>query len=221
MIRVLVADDHPIVRAGLARVLGGLDDIDVVGTADSGESAVAVAAQVHPDVILMDPSMPGMGGVAAVRQIMSARPGTRVVMVASTHDDQAVLDAFDAGAIGYLLKDAEPGALVAAVRDAAGGGSPVDAKAATALVRERADRQHAVVLSAREVEILRLVDQGLLNKQIARALGIGEKTVKAHLGRVYQRLGVQGRREAVLWGRRNGALPDGPAVAEGSRDDGS
>lgn len=211
MIRVMVVDDHPVVLAGLVRLLDADEQIEVVGSAPDGESAVHMDASLTSDVIFMDVGMPGIGGIEATRRIVIARPDARVVIVAATCAPEVVLGAFDAGSIGYLLKDAEPRSLVAGAHAAAGGGSPMDPEAAAILVRERADRQRAVHLSPRELDVIRLVSTGLLNKQIARTMGISEKTVKAHLGHVYERLGVAHRTDAVLWARQHDLLdPDDP-----------
>ena len=206
MIRLLVVDDHPVVLAGLVRLFDDDDHIEVVRAAADGESAVRLDALLATDVVLMDLAMPGIGGIEATRRIVNGRPEARVVIVAGSCTLESVLGAFDAGSIGYLLKDAEPWQLVAGVHAAADGGSPLDPEAAAILLQERAARQGAVHLRPRELEVLRLVSAGLLNKQIARALGISEKTVKAHLGHVYQQLGVTRRTDAVLWARTHEML---------------
>jgi len=214
VIRVIVADDHRVVLAGLARVLDAHAEIEVVGSAVDGESALRLDAELAADVILMDLVMPGIGGIEATRQIVSARPDARVVIVSGACTPESVLGAFDAGSIGYLLKDAEPWQLVEGVHAAARGASPLDPDAAAILLEERAARQRAVHLRPRELEVLNLVSRGLLNKQIARSMGISEKTVKVHLGHVYEQLGVKGRAEAVLWARQHELL-----AVEGPEDD--
>ncbi len=206
MIRVLIVDDHAVVRRGLEQFLGSEPDIDVVGTAPDGEEAVHAAAAATPDVVLMDLSMPVLNGVEATRRIVAASPGVAVVVLTSFSDRDRIMDALEAGATGYILKDADPTEVVAAVRAAAAGGSPLDPKAARVMLDEKRDRPTARELSAREEEVLRLVVGGLANKQIARRLGITERTVKAHLTSVFNRIGVQDRTQAALWARDN--LPE-------------
>jgi len=201
-IRVLLADDHHVVRRGLTELLDGIVGVTVVGAAADGAEAVALSAQHQPDVILMDLSMPGVDGVEATRRVLSERPEARVVILTSFSDRERILDALDAGAVGYLLKDAEPDELVRGVRAAARGESPLAPKAAQAVLAARAEARPAAELTAREREVLALVGEGLANKQIARRLGISEKTVKAHLTSVFQRIGVTDRTQAALWARR-------------------
>ena len=201
MIRVLLVDDHQMVRTGLATLLGASDDIAVVGQAADGAAALATAVEVAPDVVLMDLSMPGVDGVEATRGIRAALPDTKVLVLTSFSDRQRVSDALAAGAIGYILKDCEPPALLAAVRAAAAGHVPIDPRVAAVLLPSSDGAGASDALSAREVEVLRLVAQGLANKQIGRALGISERTVKAHLGRVFRQLGVSDRTSAAMWAR--------------------
>ena len=204
MIRVVLADDHELVRAGLSELLGAAEDIDVVAAAADGEEAVAVVAEHGPDVVLMDLSMPGMDGLEATRRITAADPGVHVVALTSFSDGPQVLAALDAGAVGYLLKDAAPDELRNGVRAAARGESPLSPKAARALVASRAEGSGPVELSPREREVLDCIADGLPNKLIARRLEISEKTVKAHLTSIYQRIGVTDRTQAALWAQRNG-----------------
>ena len=204
MIRVLVADDHQLVRAGVRTLLDAEPDITVVGEARDGDEAARSAAGTGPDVVLMDLSMPGVDGVDGTRGVLAACPGTRVLVLTSFSDRERVREVLQAGAIGYVLKDSDPADLVAAVRSAADGHVPIDPRVAAALLPSSGDPVHdgAVVgLSPRETEVLRLVSQGLANKQIARALGITERTVKAHLGRVFREIGVLDRTSAALWAR--------------------
>jgi DNA-binding NarL/FixJ family response regulator len=203
VIRVLIAEDHAVVRKGLAELVGGADDIEVVGAAADGDEAVELATELEPDVVLMDLSMPGMDGIEATRAVVGKLPGTRVVALTAFSDRRRVLEALDAGAIGYLLKDVEPADLFVAVRAAARGESPLAPKAASALVSERTERR-APELSPREVEVLSLVAAGLPNKLIARRLEIAEKTVKAHLTSVFAAIGVSDRTQAALWARDHG-----------------
>ena len=165
--------------------------------------AVALAAQSRPDVVLMDLVMPEVDGVEATRRILAAVPGAQVVVRTSFSDRDRIMDALAAGAVGYLLKDVEPADLLAGVRAAARGESPLHPRAARELITARAERS-GPDLTAREEEVLRLVRQGLANKQIARRLGISERTVKAHLSSVFQRIGVVDRTQAALWAERHG-----------------
>jgi DNA-binding NarL/FixJ family response regulator len=203
MIPVLIAENHSVVRAGLEGLLENADDIEVVGAAADGEEAVALARERHPAVVLMDLSMPVMGGVEATRLILDADPGARVVVLSAFSDRELILEALDAGAIGYLLKDTEPAELLNGIRAASRGESPLAPKAGRALLSSREDRRSAE-LSDREMEVLALVANGLANKLIARRLEISEKTVKAHLTKVFQRIGVSDRTQAALWAQRHG-----------------
>jgi DNA-binding NarL/FixJ family response regulator len=200
MIRVLLADDHGVVRDGLARLLGSVPDIEVVGAAADGDQAVELAREHRPDVVLMDLRMPGMDGSEATRRLLESDPAMNVVILTSFSERDEILGALDAGAIGYLLKDAEPDELIRGVRAAAQGDSPLDPKAARTLIGSRsAGQSHP--LTDREQEVLQLVARGLPNKLIARELGISEKTVKAHLTTVFQRIGVTDRVQAAMWAR--------------------
>jgi DNA-binding NarL/FixJ family response regulator len=210
VIRVAIVDDHALVRAGLEELLNGDPGIEVVATASDGAEAAALAERESPDVILMDLSMPGVDGVEATRQVSAAGSPARVVALTSIGDRDRVLAALDAGAVGYLLKDTEPDELRRAVRAAARGESPLSPKAAGALVAARTEGGEAPDLSRREREVLTLVAEGLPNKLIARRLEISEKTVKAHLTRVYQQIGVTDRTQAAIWARRQG-LTGGPS----------
>ena len=203
----MIVDDHALVRAGLSELLGADDEIEIVAMAANGEEAVEVATRENPDVILMDLSMPGMGGAEATRKLLATGTDARVVVLTSLSARERILDALDAGAIGYLLKDAEPDELIRGVRAAARGESPLSPKAAHEVLAARTQQRPAVELSAREREVLGLVGQGLPNKLIARKLEISEKTVKAHLTQVFAQLGVTDRTQAALWLERNG-LPD-------------
>lgn len=208
MIRVMIVDDHQVVRSGLEQLLATADDLDLVGSAADGAAAIELAAGVEPDVVLMDLSMPEVDGVEATRRITSQVPHPEVVILTSFSDRQRILDALDAGAVGYVLKHAEPDELLAAIRAAHEGGSPLDPKAARVLLeRGRAAPSDAAALSDREVEVLRLVESGMANKLIARRLGIAERTVKAHLTSIFQRIGVTDRTQAALWARDH--LPPG------------
>lgn len=199
MIRVLVVDDHAMVRAGLGAVLAADGDIDVVGEAADGAAAVTAAVEIVPDVILMDLSMPVVDGVTATRDVLAQVPATRIVVLTSFADHERVRGALAAGAVGYQLKDAEPEALRDAVRAAAIGHVPLDPRVAGALLPRVSDPSDG--LSPREREVLLLAAAGRANKQIAQSLGITERTVKAHLGSVYRHIGVADRTSAALWAR--------------------
>jgi DNA-binding NarL/FixJ family response regulator len=204
MITVVLADDHAMVRLGLEQLLAGADGIEVAGTAADGESAVAVVLDTRPDVVLMDLQMPGIDGVAATRQIAASGVESQVVVLTSFSDTERIVAALDAGAIGYLLKDTEPEDLLEGIRAAARGESPLHPRAARQLLAARvATPAPPVDLTPREQEVLGLVRQGLANKQIARRLGITERTVKAHLTSTFQRIGVVDRTQAALWAERN------------------
>jgi DNA-binding NarL/FixJ family response regulator len=202
-IRVMVADDHAVVRGGLEQLLATAADIELAGVATDGEEAVSVAAELRPDVILMDLSMPGLDGVEATRRIVAGNPEACVVVLTSFSDSRRILDALEAGASGYLLKHAGPDELLGAIRAAAGGDAPLDPKAARVLLESRKAGRPGRQLSAREEEVLRLVAGGLANKQIARKLEISERTVKAHLTNVFGRLGVTDRTQAALWAQEH------------------
>lgn len=204
MIRVVLADDHAVVRTGLERLLGATADVEVVGSAADGDEAVALARRHAPDVVLMDLEMPRVDGIAATRRIRAASPAVNVVVLTSFSDRERILEALDAGAVGYLLKDAEPDELVRGIRSAARGESPLDPKAARSVLEARASARPAPELTAREQDVLRCVAAGLPNKLIARRLAISEKTVKSHLTRVYQAIGVTDRTQAALWAQRHG-----------------
>jgi DNA-binding NarL/FixJ family response regulator len=206
VITVVLVDDHAVVRRGLEQLLDGDDQISVVGSAGDGAEGVRVVLERRPDVVLMDLQMPGTDGVTATRQILAAGSRTQVVVLTSFSDGERIVAALDAGAVGYLLKDAEPEDLVAGIRAAARGESPLHPRAARQLLAARAAAAtpSGVDLTGREQEVLALVRAGLANKQIARRLGISERTVKAHLTSTYQRIGVVDRTQAALWAERNG-----------------
>lgn len=204
-ITVLLADDHHLVRSALAGLVDAADGMRVVGQAADGEAAVAMVAELLPDVVLMDLSMPGLDGVEATRRTLAARPETRVVVLTSFSDTDRVARALAAGAVGYLLKDCDPADLIAAVRSAAQGYAPLDPRVARTLL-PAAEPAPADRLSGREREVLRLLTRGLPNKRIARELGIAERTVKVHVGHVFRQIGVADRTSAALWAREH--LPD-------------
>jgi DNA-binding NarL/FixJ family response regulator len=205
VIKLLIAEDHPVVRVGLERLLANIDDIEVVGTAANGAEAVELADRLRPDVVLMDLSMPVLGGVEATAQIDAAHEGAiSVVVLTSFSDRTQVLAALDAGASGYLLKDADPDELIRGVRAAARGEAPIAPKAAREMLATRSGQRSADSgLSPREREVLGLIAQGLPNKRIAVELAISEKTVKAHLTSIFERIGVSDRYQAALWAQRH------------------
>jgi DNA-binding NarL/FixJ family response regulator len=206
-IRVLVVDDHVVVRSGLEQLLATTADIELVGTASNGIEAIEAVAALHPDVVLMDLSMPELDGVEATRRISADHPSSRVLVLTSFSDQTRILDALSAGADGYLLKHADPDDIADAIRSVHTGGAPLDPKAARALIESRRAGRDTPQLTDREREVLLLVRDGLANKQIARRLGIAERTVKAHLTSVFQRLGVTDRTQAALWASEHLAGP--------------
>ena len=205
MIRVLIAEDHGVVRAGLEGLLAHAPDIEPAGVAANGEEAVAMATELNPDVVLMDLSMPVMDGIEATRAVLAERPETHVVILTSFSDRERIIAALDAGAIGYLLKDAEPDELVRAVRAAARGDAPLAPRAARELLAASRPAEGPLDrLSPREREVLACVREGLPNKRIAMRLEISEKTVKGHLTSIFETIGVSDRTAAALWARDHG-----------------
>lgn len=196
MIRVLVADDHPIVRAGMVALLGSADDIEVVGEATTGLEAVELALDLEPDLVLMDLRMPGLDGDEATARILAVRPGIRVIIVTTYESDSSILAAIEAGATGYLLKAAPQEELLAGVRSVARGEVALAPSIAAMLVN-RVKAPAAPVLTARETEVLKLVAQGASNPSIASALFVSEATVKTHLLHVFDKLDVSDRTRAV------------------------
>jgi DNA-binding NarL/FixJ family response regulator len=208
-IRVLIADDHAVVRQGLRTFLELQDDIEVVADACDGEEAVSATFDGRPDVVLMDLMMPGLDGIEATRRILRERPATRVIALTSFLDDEKVLPAVRAGAAGYLLKDVEPEQLVRAIRTVHGGEALLHPAATATVMRELADHAEPAYeadlgLTGREREVLALVARGLPNKLIARELGIAEKTVKTHVSSILAKLGVTDRTQAALLAVRRG-----------------
>jgi DNA-binding NarL/FixJ family response regulator len=203
MIRVLVVDDHPVLRAGLAQLLEQADGVTPIGLAADGAEGVELALAERPDVVLMDLEMPGLDGIEATRRIKASGQEVQVVVLTSFSDRPRILDALDAGAAGYLLKDAEPDELLRGIQAAAAGQAPLAPRAASELLAERREARPATELTAREREVLLMVAEGLPNKLIARRLEIREGTVKAHLTRIFERIGVSDRTQAALWVRRH------------------
>ena len=199
-IGVLLVDDHRLVRVGLRSLLESTLGFRVLGEAGDGQEAIDEVARLKPDVVLMDLSMPVMDGVAATRAIRASQPDVRILVLTSFTDRARVHEVLAAGATGYVLKDCEPHELLASIGAAARGHVPLDPRVAGALLPGAAS---GPALSPREEEVLRLVSQGLANKQVARALGITERTVKAHLGRIFREIGVADRTSAALWAREH------------------
>jgi DNA-binding NarL/FixJ family response regulator len=202
MISLMIVDDHAIVRQGLQQLVDTAPDLELVAVAVNGAQAVELARAHRPAVILMDLAMPVMDGVEATRAIVAELPETAVVVLTSFGDESRIVDALDAGAQGYLLKHTDPDDLIDAIRSADAGDAPLDPRAGRVLL-DRRRRWSATDLSGRELEVLRLVAEGMANKQVARRLGISERTVKAHLTSVFQRIGVVDRVQAVLWAREH------------------
>src|SRR5712664_2269690 len=208
-VRVLIADDHSVVRQGLRMFLALDPEIEIVGEAASGEEAIQLARDMRPDVVLMDLVMPGMGGVAATRVIRTEMPAVEVVALTSVVADEAVTGAIRAGAIGYLLKNTEADELRRAIKSAAAGQVQLSPEAAMRLMREVRAPESPETLTERETDVLRLLDEGKANKEIAQTLNIGEKTVKTHVSNVLAKLGVQSRTQAALYAARIGMVTVG------------
>jgi DNA-binding NarL/FixJ family response regulator len=207
VIRVLVADDHPIVRAGIVALLSDAEDVQVVDAVADGETAVAAAVATRPDIVLMDLRMPGLDGTEATGRITAALPATRVVVLTTYESDDAILEAITAGASGYLLKAAPEAEILAGLRSVASGGTVMAPAIAAALARGIRQQQAAPRLSDREREVLALVAQGLSNPEIGRRLHVTEATVKTHLLHAFEKLGVSDRTRAVARAMELGLLP--------------
>jgi DNA-binding NarL/FixJ family response regulator len=204
-IRILVVDDHPIVRSGITSVLATQGDFDVVGEAATGDEAVAAAARLKPDLVLMDLRMPGQGGVAASVSILAERPSTRIVVLTTYASDGEVLRAIEAGAVGYLLKDVPHDELFRALRAVARGERYL-APIVTERLMARWQQPARSTLTDREREVLQRVTRGDANKRIASDLGISEPTVKAHLVHIFEKLGVDNRTAAARVAREQGLI---------------
>jgi two-component system, NarL family, response regulator LiaR len=211
-VRILVVDDHAVVREGLRTFLELQEEFEVIGEAGDGEEAVRLAEQLRPDVILMDLVMPGLDGVGAMQQLRRTLPDCRVIVLTSFADDDRLLPAIQAGAAGYLLKDTQPSELARAVRAAHAGEALLDPAVAARLVDAIAQPPGAEPperLTPRERQVLELIGRGLSNKLIARELEISEKTVKAHVGHLLGKLGVTDRTQAALYAVRTGFVEPG------------
>jgi DNA-binding NarL/FixJ family response regulator len=204
VIRVVLADDHGVIRDGLGRLIEALEDIELVGVASNGAEAVDRVRELEPDVVLMDLEMPKMDGIEATRRILEARPDTAVLVLTSFSDRPRILGALDAGARGYLLKDVASDDVADAIRSAARGEAPLDPRAARTILAARSEPDPLAAFSDREREVLALLVQGMPNKLIARRLEISEKTVKSHLTRIFRELDVTDRTQAALWAERHG-----------------
>ncbi len=208
MTRVMIVDDHGVLRDGLGRVITAQADMELIGMAANGQEAVDLFRATPADVVLMDLEMPVMDGIAATRAIHDLRPATAILVLTSFADRKRITGALDAGAVGYLLKDASADEVVRAVRAAALGGAPLDPRAARLLLDAHAAPDPLAGLSPREREVFGLLLEGMPNKLIARQLGISEKTVKSHLTHVFRAIGVTDRVQAVLWAERQGVRGD-------------
>jgi len=205
-IRILIADDHSVVRQGLRMFLGLDPELEVIGEARDGAEALLRAHELHPDVVLIDLLMPVMDGIAAIGAIRRELPDIEVIALTSVLDDSSVVGAVRAGAIGYLLKDTEADDLCRAIKAAAAGQVQLSPKAAARLMREVRAPDSPEALTEREVDVLRLLAQGQANKQIALNLRIGEKTVKTHVSNILAKLGVPSRTQAALYAVRIGLV---------------
>ena len=214
-IRVLLVDDHAVVREGLRNFLALQDGLEIVGEASDGNEAIEQAQRLGPDVILMDLVMPGLDGIGAMRQLRARSPDSRVIVLTSFLEDERVLPAIQAGAAGYLLKNVEPAELARAIRAAHAGEAIIDPTAAARLVRAIADDARPRVeeperLTRRERDVLELIARGRSNKRIALELGISEKTVKTHVGHLLAKLGVTDRTQAALMAVEEGLVGPRP-----------
>lgn len=209
-IRVLIVDDHSIVRQGLATVLDQQEDLTVVGQAVDGIDAVAQARDLLPDIILMDLQMPQMDDVEAIRQIIGERTGSRIIILTTYATDEYIFSGIEAGAQGYLLKDSPPAEVVTAIRTVHQGESMIQPRVASRLLDRLGQLSHAhppeTLLSVREIEVLQVMATGAANKEIANQLQIGQSTVKTHIVRIFDKLGVNGRLEAVSEGVKKGII---------------
>jgi len=206
-IRVLIADDHNVVRQGLRMFLALDAELEVVGEASDGAEAVRLARELKPDVVLMDLLMPGIDGVAATNAIRCELPDIEVLALTSVLEDASVIGAVRAGAIGYILKDTSSDDLCRAIKAAAAGQVHIEPRAAARLMREVRAPESPETLTEREVDVLRLLAQGQSNKEVAYTLNIGEKTVKTHVSNILTKLGVSSRTQAALHAVRTGLVP--------------
>lgn len=206
-IRIVIADDHAVVRQGLRMFLSLDPDLEVVGEAQNGAEALKLAGEISPDVVLMDLLMPVMDGITSIGEIRTRFPDVEVIALTSVLEDASVVGAVKAGAIGYLLKDTQSDELCRAIKAAAAGQVQLSPQAAARLMREVRAPDSPETLTERETDVLRLLAQGLANKEIARGLGIGEKTVKTHVSSVLLKLNVRSRTQAALYAAQIGLAP--------------
>jgi DNA-binding NarL/FixJ family response regulator len=208
VIRVVIADDHGVVRDGLAGLIGAQADLEVVGAVENGAEALEACRTSAPDVVLMDLEMPVLDGIEATRAIRAERPDTAVLVLTSFSDVRRIQAALDAGAAGYLLKDTSADDVVRGIRAAASGGAPLDPHTARLLLEAKDAPDPLAGISPREREVFALLLDGLPNKVIAQRLGISEKTVKTHLTNIFRHIDVTDRVQAVLWAERQGLRDD-------------
>ncbi len=206
-IRILLADDHPVVRDGLAAMLGTQPEFQVIGEAGTGAEAVAEAARLRPDVVLMDLEMPSLDGIEAIRRLRAADPAIQVVVLTAFDTDERILGALQAGAQGYLLKGAPRAEIFAAIRAVSAGGALIPPVVASKLLRQVRAAESPDALTAREREVLGLVAAGLANREIATRLVISERTVKFHVSSLLSKLGARNRTQAVRLARERGLIP--------------
>lgn len=211
-IRILIADDHTVVRQGLRMFLGLDPELEVIGEAADGAEALRLTHELHPDVVLMDLLMPVMDGITAISTIRREMPDVEVLALTSVLEDASVIGAIRAGAIGYLLKNTAADELRRSIKAAAEGQVQLSPEAAARLMREVRAPESPEALTERETEVLRLLAQGQANKEIARSLAIGEKTVKTHVSNILAKLGVQSRTQAALYAVQIGLVPPGAAT---------
>jgi DNA-binding NarL/FixJ family response regulator len=214
-VRIVIADDHDVVRQGLRMFLSLEPELEIIGEARNGAEAVTLARELHPDVVLMDLLMPVMDGITATTHILREAPGTEVLALTSVLEDASVTGAIRAGAIGYLLKNTQADELCRAIHAAAAGQVHLSPDAAARLLREVRAPDSPETLTDRETDVLRLLAHGLANKEIARDLGIGEKTVKTHVSNILAKLGVQSRTQAALYAVQIGLVPTTSVGASG------
>lgn len=205
-LRLLLADDHPIVRDGLSAIAESQPDMEVVGEAADGEEAVELAEKLRPDIVLMDLRMPKMTGVEAIRRIREKLPGTHVLILTTYDNDESILEGLQAGAQGYLLKGSSRQELLSAIRASARGESPLQPAVAGKLLRRLQSRAMGTELSAREIDVLKLMSEGKRNREIADTLFLSEKTIKAHVSSILKKLNAEDRTEAVTIGLRRGLI---------------